>query len=98
MPRDSNRPCVESEDIEEMREMACTLAEEFARRGHDGPNILRMFQNPFYTGAYSTYRALGHAATVAIIDQCLATGRRRLGEQPVCTATTSPSRSPGGRR
>jgi hypothetical protein len=98
MPRDSNRPCVESGDIEEMREMACTFAEEFARRGHDGPNILRMFQNPFYTGAYTTYRALGHAAAVAIIDQCLATGRRRLCEQPARTATTNRPRNPEGRR
>jgi len=91
MPLDLSRPHTESADIEEMREMACTFAEEFARRGHDGPNILRMFQNPFYAGPYSTYRALGHAATAAIIDQCLATGRTRLCGQPAGTATASRS-------
>jgi hypothetical protein len=96
MPQDSNRPDTVPRDVEEMREMACAFAEEFARMGHDGPKILRMFQNPFYTGAHSTYRALGHAATAAIIDQCLARGRTRLCGRPVGTATTSRSRSPGG--
>jgi len=97
MPRELNRPRPVSGDVEEMREMACAFAEEFARMGHDGPKILRMFQNPFYTGAYSTYRALGHAVTTAIIDQCLARGRTRLCGQPAGTATASRSRNPGGR-
>jgi hypothetical protein len=97
MPQDSKRPDVVPGDVEEMHEMACTFAEEFARMGHDGPKILRMFQNPFYAGAYSTYRALGHAATAAIIDQCVARGRTRLCGQPADTATASRSRNPGGR-
>ncbi|MFI5396091.1 MAG: hypothetical protein ACHQ9S_11205 [Candidatus Binatia bacterium] len=66
-------------EAESMHETACSCAEEFARMGHDGPKILRMFQNPFYAGAYRAYRALGHAATAAIIDKCLAgTGRSRV--------------------
>ena len=55
---------------ETMREMAYVFAEEFARMGHDGPAILRMFRNPFYAGAHGAYRALGHAAVAAIIDEC----------------------------
>jgi hypothetical protein len=53
-------------------EMAYVFAEEFARLGHDGPRILRMFQNAFYAGPNAAYRALGHERTVAIIDECLA--------------------------
>ncbi len=56
---------------EETREMAYVFAEEFARMGHDGPQILRLFQNPFYAGAHGAYRALGHDATVGIIDDCV---------------------------
>ena len=97
MPQHSNRPDTTPGDEEEMREMACTFAEEFARMGHDGPKILRMFQNPFYAGAYNTYRALGHAATATIIDQCLARGRTRLCGQPTGTATAVHSRTSGGR-
>jgi hypothetical protein len=55
---------------EEMREMAYVFAEEFARMGHAGPQILRMFQNPFYAGAHGAYRTLGHTETEAIIDEC----------------------------
>jgi hypothetical protein len=74
-------------EMESMHETACSCAEEFARMGHDGPKILRMFQNPFYAGAYRAYRALGHLATAAIIDKCLAgTGRSRVYGQ---TAETS---------
>ncbi len=56
---------------EEMHEMAYVLAEEFARMGHDGPQILRLFQNPFYAGAHGAYRTLGYDVTLAIIDDCL---------------------------
>jgi len=75
---DSDNPHTAPGDVEELREMACAFVEEFARMGHDGPAILRIFQNPFHTGAYDTYRALGHAATAAIIDQCLTKGWRRV--------------------
>jgi hypothetical protein len=63
----------------DIREMAYVFAEEFARMGHAGPQILRMFQNPFYAGAHGAYRALGHEATAAIIDECANVwGRVRL--------------------
>ena len=52
------------------REMAYTFAEEFARMGYEAPQILRMFQNPYYAGAHGAYRSLGHATTAAIIDEC----------------------------
>jgi len=94
MPHDLNSPHTVPEDIEETREMACAFAEEFARMGHDVPTILRMFQNPFHTGAYDTYRALGHAATAAIIEQCLARGRTRL--QPAAPETAGRPRTGRG--
>ena len=66
-------------DAESQREMAYVFAEEFARLGHDGPGILRLFRNPFYAGANAAYRTLGHERTVAIIDECVAVwGRVRL--------------------
>ena len=58
-------------DPESRLEMAYTFAEEFARLGHDGPAILRLFQSPFYAGANAVWRALGHEAVVAIVDDCL---------------------------
>ena len=45
-------------------EMAYVFAEEFARMGHDGPQILRMFQNPFYAGAHGAYRAATRACRI----------------------------------
>lgn len=74
-------------DPASLHEAAYSFAEEFARMGHDGPKILRMFQNPFYVGAYGAYRVLGHTATAAIIDQCLAgTDRARVYGQTVGSA------------
>lgn len=69
-------PCGETESV---HETVCCFAEEFARKGYDGPKILRMFQNPFYAAAHAAYLALGHDATAAVIDKCLAgTGRARV--------------------
>lgn len=81
-------------DTEELRETVCSCAEEFARMGHNGPAILRMFQNPFYRAAYAAYRALGHAASAAIINECLAMGRSRCGA-PVAAPVGPPTRRPG---
>ena len=82
---------------EELREMAYTFAEEFARMGHAGPQILRMFQNPFYAGAHAAYRALGHDAVRRVIDECLGVwGRVRLVDRdagplfPEASAQPSP--------
>jgi hypothetical protein len=66
-------------ETESVHETVCCFAEEFARKGYDGPKILRMFQNPFYAAAHGAYLALGHDATAAVIDKCLAgSGRARV--------------------
>ena len=78
-PDVASAPCGETESA---HETVCCFAEEFARRGYDGPKILRMFQNPFYAAAHDAYRALGHDPTAAIIDKCLSgTGRARVRDQ-----------------
>ncbi len=75
-PDAASTPCGETETV---HETVCCFAEEFARRGYDGPKILRMFQNPFYAAAHNAYLALGHDHTAAIIDKCLAgTGGARV--------------------
>ena len=58
-------------DVEAMRDMAYVFAEEFARLGYDSRQILALFQNPYYGGAHGAYRALGEAATEAIVDECI---------------------------
>ena len=64
---------------DDAREVAYVFAEEFARFGQSRDQIVWMFRNPFYRGAHSAYRALGAAATAAIVDECLAVwGRVRL--------------------
>jgi len=84
-------------DAASQHETAYSFAEEFVRMGHDGPKILRMFQNPFYVAANDAYRALGHAATAQIIDKCLAgTSRPRVHAEVV--DTTAASRSQDGKK
>ena len=58
-------------DAEATRDMAYVFAEEFVRLGYSRERLLRLFENPFYGGAYATYRALGEEETLAIIDDCL---------------------------
>jgi hypothetical protein len=58
-------------DAEATREMAYVFAEEFARMGHERQQILALFKNPYYGGAHGAYRALGEAATLAIVDECV---------------------------
>ena len=75
---------------EEMREMAYVFAEEFARMGHTGRQIVRMFQNPFYAGANGAYRALGHDAIAAMVDECVNVwGRVQILDQDACTPNVS---------
>ena len=69
-------------DADSRREMACAVAEEFARMGHDGRGIMRLFRNPFYAGAHGAYRALGHDAIAAIIEEAAAVwGRVRWNDR-----------------
>jgi hypothetical protein len=63
-----------------MREMAWVFAEEFARMGFDAPRILAVFQTPFYAGAHQAWRALGEAEVTAIVDACVACGRRTAAQ------------------
>ena len=66
-------------DAEAQREMAYVFAEEFARMGYNGKQLLALFKTPFYAGAYGAYRALGEEAIRTIIDECLnAWGRARI--------------------
>ena len=56
---------------EAMREMAHVFADEFARLGYPGRQILALFQNPFYAGAHAALRALGEPAVRAIVDEAV---------------------------
>jgi hypothetical protein len=51
--------------------MAYVFAEEFARLGYTREQLLWLFKNPFYGGAYGAYQALGENETLSIIDECL---------------------------
>ncbi len=75
MPHQHSTNAPTAADTEAMRQMAANFAEAFARMGHNGPGILRMFQNPFYDGPYRLYRALGHALASAVIDECVGAHR-----------------------
>ena len=66
-------------NIETQRDMAYVFAEEFARLGYDGTQILALFQKPIYGGAHGAYLDLGEAEVKAIIDETTAVwGRMRL--------------------
>jgi hypothetical protein len=58
-------------DAEAVRDMAWVFAEEFARLGHDAPQILRVFRAPFYAGAHRALRELGEAEVSAIVAECV---------------------------
>ena len=59
-------------DAEATRDMAYVFAEEFARMGYTSEQLLGLFKNPFYGGAYGTYRILGENEMLSIIDECIA--------------------------
>jgi len=58
-------------EAEATRDMAWVFAEEFARMGFDAPQILRLFRSPFYAGAHLALGALGEAAVLAIVEECV---------------------------
>jgi hypothetical protein len=63
---------------EAQREMAYALAEEFARLGYTGKQILALFRKPFYSGAHRAYRQLGQQEICAIVAETVAVwGRAR---------------------
>jgi len=62
---------------ESTRDMAYVFAEEFARMGFNKSKLMRVFQTPFYAGAYRAYLELGGAEVEKIIDECLGIGVRK---------------------
>jgi hypothetical protein len=79
-------------DGEAMRDMAYVFAEEFARLGYTREQLLWLFKNPFYGGAYGAYRTLGENETLSIIDECInAWGNIQVTVQDV--QTVQPLRS-----
>ena len=58
-------------DAEATRDMAYVFAEEFARLGYTREQLLWLFKNPFYGGAYGAYQGLGETEILAIIDECV---------------------------
>ena len=66
-------------DRETQVEMAYAFAEEFARLGYSGPQILSLFREPFYAGAHEAHRILGEREVETIIRECVGVwGRMRL--------------------
>lgn len=56
---------------ESTRDMAYVFAEEFVRLGFGKRKLMRIFQTPFYAGAYRAYLELGGAEVEKIVDECL---------------------------
>jgi hypothetical protein len=61
------------------RDMACAFAEEFARLGYSGRQIVSLFKEPFYAGAHGAWLQLGQAEVERIINETVDVwGRMRL--------------------
>lgn len=52
-------------------EMAYAFAEEFASMGYSEAQLLRLFQNPFYAGAFAVTRRLGESKIQEIVKECI---------------------------
>ena len=64
---------------EAQRDMAYAFAEEFARLGYNGRQIVSLFQEPFYAGAHGALTQLGEAEVRRIVDETVSVwGRVRL--------------------
>jgi hypothetical protein len=78
-------------DPESQRDMAYAFAEEFARLGYGGPQILSVFNEPFYAGAHGALLQLGEAEVRRIVDETVAVwGRMRLVDREGRTARPDP--------
>jgi len=53
------------------REMAAAFADEFAQMGFDRDRLLRLFSNPFYTGAHAARELLGDVEITRIVVESL---------------------------
>ena len=60
-------PANEAADLE----MAYVFAEEFARLGFSEAQLLSLFRQPYYAGAYRTLRALGERKVREIVRETL---------------------------
>jgi len=66
-------------DAVSQREMAYAFAEEFVRLGYSEHQILSLFREPFYAGAYRAYTCLGDKELAAIVKETVEVwGRMRL--------------------
>ena len=54
------------------REMAYAFAEEFARLGYSVENLMALFRNPYYAGAYRALTVLGEEEIARIVDEAVA--------------------------
>jgi hypothetical protein len=81
-------------DAGAVRDMAWVFAEEFARLGHDAPQILRLFRAPFYAGAHAALRALGEAEVTAIVAECVGVWGR--GRAPAAARRPAAPAAEGG--
>ena len=52
-------------------EMAAAFADEFAQMGFNRERLLRLFSNPFYTGAHAARELLGDAEITRIVVESL---------------------------
>jgi len=66
---------------EAARDMAWVFAEEFARLGYDGAQLLTLFRSPFYAGAHDALRRLGEREIAAIIAECVGVFGRHPGRE-----------------
>jgi hypothetical protein len=83
------------------REMTWAFAEEFARLGFDGRQILALFHEPFYAAAHGALARLGEEEVGAIVDETLSVwGRVRAVDRdpaPLIQIATAPDPPGGGR-
>ena len=86
-------------DLDAERDMACALAEEFARLGYGEQQIVGLFREPFYAGAHGAYLRLGEAEIRRIVSETLAVwGRVRPVDREDDRARRSPCGGGGTRR
>ncbi|HEU4403637.1 MAG TPA: hypothetical protein VFT43_16200 [Candidatus Polarisedimenticolia bacterium] len=75
----------------EEREMAYVFAEEFARLGYDERQLLSLFKQPFYAGAFRAWRHLGEEAVTAIVRETVGVwGRMRCVDREPGPSGTGP--------
>jgi hypothetical protein len=85
-------------EAEATRDMAYVFAEEFARMGCKREQLIGLFKNPFYGGAYGAYKALGESEILSIVDECLtAWGSVKMTVQDVQAVQNDQPPPPRGR-